>query len=144
MFSKLLKKEENQNDKIEKMNLTEMRSYVNNKIKDLEVTTDGLNLILEYLSRVDGDKSYISSDDMDSKKKKAFDLVLSIMANKKINIQSIELVQEFLKVYDAIITQYDKEHKEIYASRFRDAINNGVAIVEVVSNMTKKMNLLSE
>ena len=157
MFSNLLKKKETKHEKmdaslqelvlkVDKMNLTEMRSYVNNKIKEIELSTEGLNVVLDKLIKVDSNtnKSYINSDDMDSKKKKAFDLVLTIIANKKINIQSIELVQKFLEVYDEIINQYDKEHKEIYASRFKDAINNGVAMVNVVSDMNNKMNVLSE
>ncbi|MDF1883359.1 hypothetical protein JHD49_05335 [Sulfurimonas sp. SAG-AH-194-C21] len=157
MFGNLLKKQETVHGKmnaslqelvlkIDKMNLTEMRSFINNKIKDLEVSTDGLNLVLERLTKVDtaSKKSYINSDDMDSKKKKAFDLVLTILKNKKINIQSMELMQNFLKVYEEIITNYDKEHKDIYASRFNDAISNGVAMIEVMSNMTNKLHVLSE
>ncbi|MDF1879597.1 hypothetical protein JHD46_08105 [Sulfurimonas sp. SAG-AH-194-C20] len=156
MFGNLLKKKETCDDKmddtckelmlkINKMNLTEMRSYINNKIKDLEPSTEGLNLLLERLTKVESTskKSYINSDDMDSKKKKAFDLVLSVMGNKKINIQSIELMQIFLEVYEEIIKDYDKEHKDIYSSRFNDAISNGVAMIEVVSNMTNKLHVLS-
>lgn len=157
MFSNLLKKKETAHGKmdvslqemilkIDKMNLTEMRSFINNKTKDLEVSTDGLNLVLERLTKQNttNNKTYITSDDMASKKKKAFDLVLSIMKNKKINIQSIELMQSFLKVYEEIINEYDKEYKDIYLSRFNDAINNGVAMMDVMSNMTNKLNVLSE
>lgn len=157
MFGNLLKKKETAHEKmdvslqeliqkIDKMNLTEMRSFVHNKTKDLEVSTDGLNLVLERLTKQNttSNKSYINSDDMASKKKKAFDLVLTIMKSKKINIQSIELMQIFLNVYEDIINDYDQEHKDIYMSRFNDAINNSVAMVDVMSNMTNKLNVLSE
>jgi len=157
MFGNLLRKKETQHDKmdaslqelvtkIDKMNLTEMRSLVNNKIKDLEVSTDALNLILEKLIKKEkeSDKHYINSDDMDSKKKKAFDLVLTVMSNKKINIQSVELTQKFLEVYQELINEYDREHKEIYLSRLKDAIANAVVMIGIVSDMTNKMNVLSE
>lgn len=157
MFGNLLKRKETVQEKmdgplqdiilkIDKMNLTEMHSYINNRIKDLEVSTDGLNLVLERLIRVDttSKKSYIKSDDMDSKKKKAFDLVLTVMKKKIINIQTIELMQNFLIVYEELIAAYDKEHKDIYASRFNDAISSSVAMIELISGMENKLNILSE
>ncbi len=157
MFSSLLKKKETQDtkmdeslqkliSKIDTMNLTEMRSYVKGNIKELEVTADGLNLVLERLIKVDANtnKTYINQDDMDSKKKKAFDLVLTILTNKKINIQTIELVQSFLNLYKEILSQYDKKNKDIYASRFSDAISSAVAMMELMTDMNNKMNVLSE
>ena len=156
MFKNLLKKKETQDDKmdkslrelitkIDKMNLTEMRSYVNGNIKDLEVTAEGLNVVLERLVKVDSttSKSYINSDDMDSKKKKAFNLVLTIMGNKKINIETIELVQKFLEVYEEMINEFDREYKDIYSSRFKDAIESGLAMIGVLSDMEKKIQVLS-
>jgi len=157
MFANLLKKNKSQDNavdaslqeltlKIDKMNLTEMRSFVQNKIKDLEVSNDGLSIVLQKLTKIDStnNKCYVNSDDMDSKKKKAFDLVLLIMASKKINIQTIELVQDFLVTYEEIINEYDTEHKDIYTSRFKDAIVNAVAMIEVISHMENKLNILSE
>ncbi len=157
MFANLLKRNKSQDSavdaslqeltlKIDKMNLTEMRSFVQNKIKDLEVSNDGLNIVLQKLTKIDStsNKSYINSDDMDSKKKKAFDLVLLIMASKKVNIQTVELVQGFLVTYEEIINKYDTEHKDIYTSRFKDAIVNAVATIELISHMENKLNILSE
>ncbi|MDQ7067429.1 MAG: hypothetical protein Q9M40_05370 [Sulfurimonas sp.] len=157
MFGNLLKKNKTKDEdidaslqelilKIDKMNLTQMRSLVKDKTKESELSTEGLNAVLQKLITVTdtSKKQYINSDDMDSKKKKAFDLALTIMANKKINIQTIELVQKFIDTYEEIINGYDKEYKDIYLSRFKDSIANAVVMLGIVSDMENKMNVLSE
>jgi hypothetical protein len=62
-------------EKISKMNLTEMRSYVKNSIKDFEVSAEGINEVINKLISFDNNRQtyYIKNDDMDVKKKKAFD-----------------------------------------------------------------------
>ena len=91
--------------KISKMNLTDMRAYINNRALNFPVNEDGLNEILYRLLKEDEDtsKRYIEIDDMDSKIKKGFDLVLSILVNKKIGVATIELANTFLEVYAEII-----------------------------------------
>ena len=133
-------------EKISKMNLTEMRSYIKNKIQDLDVSEDGLNVVMRRLTEEDSKskKYYLKADDMDSKKKKAFDLVLSIAENKKINLVTVELIQKFIEIYEKIIAEYDKEHKEIYASRFVDAVNNALAGINQKMALKNKMDVLGE
>ncbi len=133
-------------EKISKMNLTEMRSYINNKIKDFEVSEDGLNEVLSKLITPDAKTNnyYIKADDMDSKKKKAFDLVLSAAKNKKVNVVTVELMQKFMDVYKEIIANYDKEHKEIYESRFKDAIELALMNITQKSELKNKMNVLQQ
>jgi len=132
--------------KISKMNLTEMRSYINNKIKDFDVSEDGLVAIMNRLITQDKKTKeyYIKSDDMDSKKKKAFDLVLAISQNKKINLVTIELIQKFADIYKKIIDEYDKEHKEIYSSRFVDAIKYALVNINEKTALKNKMQILGE
>jgi hypothetical protein len=155
MFSKILgnmkssSSEENHEKKelivkIAKMNLTEMRTYINNRIVDNPVCEYGLSEILNKLLKVDNktSKRYINIDDMDSKKKKGFDLVLSILTNKKITVEAIELANEFLKVYTDIIDKYDIDYKEIYSVRFKDAIILAVDDMNAKSELHKKMNLI--
>jgi len=143
------KNEENTSDtalieKISKMNLTEMRSYIKNNIQDFEVSEDGLNEVLHCLTRGDekSKKYYLKADDMDSKKKKAFELIIAISQNKKINLVTVELIQKFVALYSDIIEQYDREHKEIYASRFVDALNLALANINKKVALQKKMNIL--
>ena len=133
-------------EKISKMNLTEMRSYINNKIKDFEVSEDGLNEVLSKLITPDAKTNnyYIKADDMDSKKKKAFDLVLSAAKNKKVNVVTVELMQKFMDVYKEIIANYDKEHKEIYESRFKDAIELALMNLTQKSELKNKMDVLQQ
>jgi len=155
MFGKILgkKKSETKSDdnsalieKISKMNLTEMRAYVKENLDEFKVTTYGLNRIMKRLTTLD-EKSktqYLKSDDMDSKEKKAFDLVLLIAADKRADIETIELVQKFQKIYKDIIESYDKKYKEIYSSRFDDAIKTGLANIKELSKLRNKMDILGE
>ena len=156
MFKKFLGKkssesEENSeekelNDKISKMNLTEMKSYINNRIEGFALTSYGLNAILQKLITLDDatNKHYINADDMDSKKKKAFDLVISTMSNSKITVESIELVQEFMNTYKDIIDTFDRENKHIYTSKLEDALAVGMLTLDKLLQMSQKTNILEE
>jgi len=132
--------------KISKMNLTEMRSYVKNNIKDFKVSEDGLVEVMSRLIVEDTNTKqyYIKDDDMDSKKKKAFDLVLAIAENKKINLVTIELIQKFIEIYKDMIHAYDKEHKDIYISRFMESIKYALMSIEGKAAFENKMELLGE
>ncbi len=157
MFSKILGKKESGTtqtkgknseivQKVLTMNLTEMRAYINNKIPDLEVSEEGLIEILKKLvyPNQKTSKRYIEVDDMDSKIKKGLDLILSIAKHKKITVVAIELIQEYMQVSEDIIKKYDKDHKEIYESRFKDALNSAVSIVNARSTLKTKMDFLEE
>jgi len=134
------------NEKISKMNLTEMKSYINNRIDGFPITSYGLNAVLQKLISLDDatKKHYINADDMDSKKKKAFDLVISTMSNSKITVESMELVQEFMKIYKDIIDTYDRENKQIYASKFEDGIGVGMLTLDKLLQMSQKTSILEE
>jgi len=131
-------------EKVTKMNLTQMRTYVNNKLKEFEVCEDGLVVVMRRLVLEDEhtSKRYLQEDDMDSKIKKAFDLVITIGSNKKISITAIELIQQFTEVYADIIAKYDTDYKEIYASRFKDTIQNAVNLVGEVTKIEREMDTL--
>jgi len=153
MLSKLLGKKKDTvvsesviSEKISKMNLTEMRSYVKEKIIDFEVSEEGLQEVILRLTTEDATskKLYIQSSDMDSKKKKAFDLVIIIAASKKINVAVVEEIQKFTEVYAEIIAEYDREFKEIYSSRFSKAIASAVVNIESITQLHTKMHTLSE
>jgi len=132
--------------KISKMNLTEMRSYINNKVPDLPVDEDGLNEVMNNLLKLNDktSKRYIEIDDMDSKKKKGFELILSILTNKKITITTVELVSEFLETNRDIIEKYDRDLKQIYDSKFKDALSLAVNTIDTQVELNRKMNLLNQ
>ena len=157
MFSKILGKkkettsQEDQEraqllEKIATMNLTEMRSYVNGKLESLPLNEDGLTAILSKLTTPDTKTQlyYLKEDDADSKKKKAFDLVLLTAKSKKITFATVDQIQKFIEVYHDIIKKYDTEYKEIYASRFKDAIALALNNINEISNLKAKMNILGE
>ena len=133
-------------ERVSKMNLTDMRSYVRNGIKDFEICEHGLLEVMHKLTLKDPhtEKFYINSDDMDSKKKKAFDLVILIAKSRKITVDVFEEIQKFLEVYKEIIEVYDREFKEIYASRFKDALNIAITNLNEMSDLQNKMNVLGE
>ena len=152
MFGKILgKKKENTGVdnialKVSKMNLTEMRSYVNNRLDDFEITPDGLIEVMKKLTTIDekNSKRYLQIDDMDTKKKKGFDLVLLIASSKYISVEVIELLQEFIKVYEELIAKYDIDFKEIYASRFLDAIELAIDNVNKQTEFQRKQKVLGK
>ena len=91
-------------EKISRMNLTDMRIYVNNQLNDFKIDEDGLNEVMRRLiSKDEHDNRFIESDSMDIKKKKAFDLVILVASNKKITIIATELIQKFINLYNDII-----------------------------------------
>ena len=151
MFGKILgKKEETQEDKstrlkerISKMNLSDMRIYVNNKLTDFEICEEGLNEVIKRLISIDeNERRFIETDAMDSKIKKAFDLMIMISTNKRITIDSIELIQKFIKQYDDLITKFDKENKQIYASKLKTSLENAIATVVIVAEASRKDRVL--
>lgn len=131
-------------EKIAKMNLTEMRTYVRNGLKDFEVCIDGLHLVMKRLIDPinDAGEFYIKQDDMDSKKKKAFDLLLLISQSKRISLKTLDLVTEFTKLYDNIIQDYDYRNKDIYTSRFKKAIEIAMINIQTISEVNKRIDVL--
>lgn len=157
MLSKLLgKKKKNDSEeekdktellnKISKMNITEMRTYVNNKIETLPINKDGLVAVIERFTTVDKKTKlhYIKVDDTDAKKKKAFDLIILIGKNRNITLAVVENIQKFLNIYKDIITAFDTEYKEIYATRLNDVITLALGNIKEINALKNKMNLLGE
>jgi len=154
MFSKFLGKKNLENNEINKklmmkiddMNLTDMRAYINNKIDGLESTEDGIILVLKKLILEDEktSKRYIEIDNTETKLKKAFELILTILKHKKITIVAIELIQQFLKIYAPIILKYDTDNKQIYGLKMKKALLKTVSSMEKAIEFERKMNLLSE
>ena len=133
-------------NKVSKMNLTEMRTYVNNKLADNEITEDDLHEVMKKLITPHETtvKLYIQMDDMDQKKKKAFDLIFLIAKSKKITIQTVELIQKFTALYEDIIKKFDQDYKEIYESKLNDAIEHALANLNEIAELQKKMKVLGE
>jgi Ni,Fe-hydrogenase III component G len=132
--------------KVSKMNLTEMRAYVNNKLANDEITEDGLHEVMKKLITPHETtmKLYIQIDDMDQKKKKAFDLILLISKSKKITIETVELMQKFTLLCEDIIKKFDQDYKEIYESKLNDAVEHALVNLNELAELQKKMNVLGE
>ena len=133
-------------EKVSKMNLTEMRTYVRDKITTLELSEEGLVEVVKRIVSPNEETGnlYLQMDDMDSKKKKAFDLILTISDSKKISLEAVELTQKFIVVYAEIIAKFDHDYKEIYASRFEDAVEHALNNMEILAELQRKMKVLGE
>ena len=153
MFAKILakNKEEAKADetqqkivkKIAKMNLVEIRTYVNNKLKNFEICPDGLVEVMKKMNSINkNEKRFIEVDAMDSKKKKAFEIIILIAASSKVSIAVSELIQEFIKLYSDIIKKYDIDNKDIYSQKLKIALTQVMATLETMSLMNKKMSVI--
>jgi len=133
-------------EKISNMNLTDMRAYVRDKLSNLPITEDGLNEVMLKLINEDKTtkKRYINDDDMDSKKKKAFDLVILVSSSKKLTVKTVELIQQFLHLYEPMINEYDKKNKDIYKSRLTDSLEKGINMMNQLAILKNKMNILGQ
>jgi len=151
MFKKLLgKKKDDSTDtseienKISKMNLSEMRTYLKNHIADFESCEEGVVGVMNRLNRVDGSNRFVENDAMDSKKKKLFELVIVVATHKKVSAKSVELIQDFIELYSDMILDYDKRNKQIYMSRLNDALSVSVNMVNHLSTLKRKTNILGD
>lgn len=146
MFSKLLgilsPKESEEalrlQEKIAKMDLSEMRLYVNGKLDNFEVTEFGLNEIITKLISKNENTShyYIADNDLDSKRKKVLDLLILVLENKNISVLVIETAQEFLEVYDEMLKKYDYVNQDIYEKRIKKMISLAVDKIDTKSDIS--------
>lgn len=153
MFSKILggiknpiedAKKEKLHERIAKMDLADMRLYVNGKLIEYEVSEYGLMEILKRLTLVNDSTSnlYMKIEDMDSKKKKIFDLIILILHSKKINISGLEMVERFLVTYAEIIKKYDRDNSDIYEKKIKDSISKAITMIELKSDIVDRMRTL--
>lgn len=151
MLSKILGKKKDKNAsqdieyKIAKMNLTEMKAYLNNKHPEDKIDQEGVIALMNRLISQDKKTSnyYIQESDLDAKIKKAFDLVISISASKKVTVVAVELIREFMDTYSDLIKKYDTENKDIYSSRFNDALSNASGRIHTIADINNKMSTIN-
>jgi hypothetical protein len=152
MFSNILKKLKTEDKKggnkelvslIQKMNLTEMRNYVNDKTVGFNVSEEGLIAILNKLMFKNKGRYYINEDDNNTKIRKSFELVLFILTNKKATHNVVELVVEFVDIFRDLIEKYDKDNKDIYSSKFINTIAKAVAKIDYKTNEETKIDIVN-
>ncbi|MFT5660445.1 MAG: hypothetical protein ACI9TV_001086 [Sulfurimonas sp.] len=130
-------------DKVAKMNLVDMRVYVNNKLNDFEICTDGLSEVMRKINSKDiNGKRFIETDAMDSKKKKAFEIVIMVSNSTKLSIFVAELIQEFIEFYKDIIMKYDTENKDIYGRKLKIALAKSIGTISTMADMNRKMKVI--
>ncbi len=154
MFKKILGrkssgKEDDKNhsdlvQKIAKMDLTEKKAYVNNKISNMPITRDGLAEVLNSLIKLDKktNQRYLKIDDNDAKIKKGFDLAIRISTHNLITFPVIKALQEFESVYKNIIEKFDTDNKQTYKSKINKAIQNAVLTIGVIADINNASDIL--
>ena len=133
-------------EKISTMNLTDMRAYIKSNITGFEPCEDGLVAVMSRLltKNEETSKRYIELDDQDSKKKKGFEIVLSIAGHKRVTITAVEQIQEFIALYSDIILKYDTDNKQIYSSRLKDSIDKAIETVGMMAEVNRKAKVLGD
>ena len=151
MFSKMLGKKNKDDEEhvkfvamLHKMNLTEKRDYIKNKLSNSPTTHQGIVEILKKMTSQDEktSKRYIEIDDMDVKKKKAFDLIITISTHNMLSIECVDLIKKFVDMYEDIIIKFDKDNKQIYASRLNSAVKNAILTINAKSEIENKRQVL--
>jgi len=128
---------------IQKMNLTDMKAYLNNKTKK-KANNRGLAEILRKIIEVNPTTKmrYINEGDDKSKIKKCFEIVLAISKNHIITNSTIELIVEFKDTYEDLIKNYDHDTKDIYFSRFTKSISRSVDVIICKSNVEAGIDIV--
>lgn len=154
MFNKILgrTKDNSSNNKehselvqrISKMDLTEMKSYVNNRISSMPTSRDGLVEILKLLLKVDKKTNtrYLKIDDHDAKIKKGFDLVIAISTHSLITFPVIKLLQDFIEAHKDIIEKFDRDNKQTYQSKLKKAVENAILTIGMIADINNASDVL--
>jgi len=131
-------------ERISKMNLTDMRAYVKDNISGFESCEDGLSAVMSRLltPNTQTGKMYIEIDDMDSKKKKGFDLVIAISEHKKMTVTTLEMIQKFIELYKDIIEKFDNDNKQIYDSKLKKSLENAMMTITTMTEVNRKAKVL--
>jgi hypothetical protein len=130
--------------KIMKMDLSEKKNYVNDRIESLPVSREGLIEVMNSLIKEDSKtkKRYIKMDDSDAKKKKGFDLVITISTHKYMTLPIIDLIQDFSEAYRDIIEKYDTDNKQTYEHKLKKAVSSAVNTVNTIAEIHNTNDLL--
>jgi len=156
MFKKILgRSDTNSNDsgdknyselvqKIAKMDLTEKKAYINNRISSMPATRDGVAEVLNSLIKLDKNTNtrYLKMDDQDGKKKKGFDLAIAISTHSLITFPVIKMLQEFEIVYKEMIEKFDIDNKQTYQGKLSKAIENAIVTIGMIADINNSSDLL--
>ena len=155
MFKKLLNKvkssqeSNNENkeliDYISSADLNDMRSLLLGKVNKFPVSEESIiHVLKKMISQSDKTKKrFLEASDDDSKLKKAFELVIVAAQNKKISVEAVELIGEFIALYKDLIEAYDTKNKQIYMYKLSKAMESSIMMVELIVANINKMQMLN-
>ncbi|MFT7859737.1 MAG: hypothetical protein ABXS93_02250 [Sulfurimonas sp.] len=85
---------------------------------------------------------YIKQDDMDAKKKKAFELVLLVSGSKKLSIATLDKIKEFIDLHSDMIKEYDNSNKDIYLDRLKKGYETAMINIQTISRVHRDIDTL--
>lgn len=131
-------------EKISIMNLTEMKSYVNNRNSNMPICRDGLLEVLNSLIKLDKKTNtrYLKKDDNDAKIKKCFDLAITISTHHMITFPVIKSLDDFGDVYKEIIKKFDTDNKQTYQGKLKKATENAVLTIGAIADIHNTSDIL--
>ena len=106
-------------------NKKELQAYVYNHNKKYPSSDAGMSAILErFINRNEFEIGTMSEE-----LKMGFDIVLSISRNKKIYLQTTDLILEFITYHKDVIQSYDRQSAQTYYYKLVKAYEKSVLMV---------------
>lgn len=131
------------------LSLTDLRRYINGEDPTHPPSEAMLIDVLKHVMNRETPseafpqgKRCVDTNDNDVRIKKLLDLGLSIARSKKVGVESLAMLLEFIDMYDDIIEDYDTRHKEIYKTRFLEQVKSAITTVETKMHLHDKFQLL--
>lgn len=103
----------------------ELQAYVYNNNKKYPSSDAGMGAILERFIYRDEFEIGTMSEEL----KVGFDIVLSISRNKRISLQTTDLILEFITYYKEVINSYDRQSAQTYYHKLVVAYEKSVSMV---------------
>jgi len=103
----------------------ELQTYVYNNNKKHPSSDAGMAAILERFIIKNEFQIGTMSEDL----KMGFDIVLSISRNKKIHLQTTDLILEFITYHKEVIQSYDRQSAQTYYHKLVRAYEKSVTMV---------------
>lgn len=103
----------------------ELQAYVYNHNKSYPCSDAGMAAILERFTECNEFQIGHMSEEL----KAGFDIVLSIARNKKITLLTTDLIFDFIKSFEEVIHNYDRQSAQTYYHKLINAYEKSIELV---------------
>lgn len=159
MFGKMFDKIKNKNSGeteedtvftalIASWNLTEIKTYLQNKNPDFPLSSRGIDTVLNRFTsqekpsdKYPNGKRMVELDDNDVRIKKAFDIILLLSKSSHLSMESVEKMERFRELHCDVIEKFDKQNAQTYEHKLKEAIANAIILVEAKKGIENSLNV---